>query len=120
VLRSSTVVIDNLRCTWYLIVYTNFMSETKITTANIVRPTVDDVNFLTVGQVAATLQVSRSFVVSRLPELGAFRCGRVYRVPLSCLDRFVSTNRVPPGQLPLQANPGSVIARAVRAARRKA
>jgi hypothetical protein len=96
------------------------MSETKITTANIVRPTVDDVNFLTVGQVAATLQVSRSFVVSRLPELGAFRCGRVYRVPLSGLDRFVSTNRVPPGQLPLQANPGSVIARAVRAARRKA
>lgn len=96
----------------------HFPTQRRWITTNTVSTPLENVKYLTVGQVADVLQVSRSFIMARLGEFEAVRCGRVYRIPDNAVHRFVFDNRVTQSPVPLGANPNSAIERAARAARR--
>jgi excisionase family DNA binding protein len=49
---------------------------------------------LTVTEAASELRVSPSFVREHLEDLGAFRCGRVYRIPSEGIAAFIRSQRV--------------------------
>lgn len=87
--------------------------------ANTISVATEEVKYVSVRTAAERYGVSRDFIMSRLSELGAIRCGRVYRIPLTGCERFEYTNRVRNLTL-VEGKPStSVVDRAIRSVRKE-